>query len=128
MSTPEIDSFTSSTFSSPTRVSTSPGGRCSRVISTREDQFVCELDVLFTHACINVPRGPLSFRTHVGTHSTSDARAQSATVRLRALGRSHDTIRFALGRGLRLVGNSHLLTTGPFGRLECYAPSGPTLF
>jgi GNAT superfamily N-acetyltransferase len=58
----------------------------------------------------------------------ADAHAQSATVRLRALGHSHDTIRFALGSGLRLVGNSHLLTTAPFGQLERYAPSGPTLF
>ena len=56
------------------------------------------------------------------------ARAQSATVRLRALGANHDTIRFALASGLRLTGYSHLLTTEPFGALERYAPSGPTLF
>lgn len=58
----------------------------------------------------------------------AEARAQSATIRLRALGQNHDTIRFALDRGLRLVGYSHLLTTAPFGQLERYAPSGPTLF
>ena len=58
----------------------------------------------------------------------ADARAQSATVRLRALGANHDTIRFALANGLRLGGYSHLLTTAPFGHLERYAPSGPTLF
>lgn len=58
----------------------------------------------------------------------ADARAQSATVRLRALGRSHDTIRFAFAKGLRLAGYSHLLTTAAFGHLERYAPSGPTLF
>ena len=56
------------------------------------------------------------------------ARAQSATVRMRALGASHDTIRFALAHGLRLTGYSHLLTTASFGALERYAPSGPTLF
>ena len=58
----------------------------------------------------------------------ADAHAQSPIVRLRALGASHDTIRFALGSGLRLVGYSHLLTTASFGHLERYAPSGPTLF
>ena len=58
----------------------------------------------------------------------AEARTQSATVRLRALGQNHDTIRFALSSGLRLVGNSHLLTTAPFGHLDRYAPSGPTLF
>jgi GNAT superfamily N-acetyltransferase len=58
----------------------------------------------------------------------ADARAQSAIVRLRALGASHDTIRFALNTGLRLAGYSHLLTTARFGHLDRYAPSGPTLF
>lgn len=61
-------------------------------------------------------------------HALTDAHAQSAIVRLRALGTSHDTIRFALAHGLRLAGYSHLLTTAPFGHLERYAPSGPTLF
>jgi hypothetical protein len=56
------------------------------------------------------------------------ASAQSPTVRLRALGANHDAIRFALTSGLRLVGYSHLLTTAPFGHLDRYAPSGPTLF
>jgi GNAT superfamily N-acetyltransferase len=58
----------------------------------------------------------------------ADAQAQSTTVRLRALGSNHDAIRFALARGLRLAGYSHLLTTAPFGHLDRYAPSGPTLF
>jgi hypothetical protein len=58
----------------------------------------------------------------------ADAHAQSRVVRLRALGANHDTIRFALASGLRLGGYSHLLTTAPFGHLERYAPSGPTLF
>jgi GNAT superfamily N-acetyltransferase len=58
----------------------------------------------------------------------SDALAQSATVRLRALGANHDAIRFALASGLRLAAYSHLLTTASFGHLERYAPSGPTLF
>ena len=58
----------------------------------------------------------------------TDALAQSATVRLRALGANHDTIRFALANGMRLAGFSHLLTTASFGHLDRYAPSGPTLF
>lgn len=58
----------------------------------------------------------------------ADALAQSPAVRLRALGANHDAIRFALARGLRLVGYSHLLATAPFGHLDRYAPSGPTLF
>ncbi len=58
----------------------------------------------------------------------ADARAQSAIVRLRALGANHDAIRFALANGLRLTGYSHLLTTASFGHLDRYAPSGPTLF
>jgi GNAT superfamily N-acetyltransferase len=61
-------------------------------------------------------------------HALAAARTQSATVRVRALGSSHDTIRFALRSGLRLAGFSHLLTTAPFGHLDRYAPSGPTLF
>jgi GNAT superfamily N-acetyltransferase len=58
----------------------------------------------------------------------ADALAQSPSVRLRALGSNHDAIRFALASGLRLVSCSHLLTTAPFGHLDRYAPSGPTLF
>lgn len=58
----------------------------------------------------------------------ADAKVQSATVRVRALGVNGDAIRFALSRGLRLAGYSHLLTTAPFGHLDRYVPSGPTLF
>ena len=77
--------------------------------------------------------GPAAWRDSADANAVlgralADARAQSAVVRLRALGANHDTIRFALARGLRLAGNSHLLTTRPFGHLERYVPSGPTLF
>ena len=58
----------------------------------------------------------------------ADAHAQSAVIRLRALGANHDAIRFALANGLRLAGYSHLLTNRPFGHLERYVPWGPTLF
>ena len=68
------------------------------------------------------------FAGPVLTLAVSDARQQSAQVRLRALGANHDAIRFALGAGLRLGGYSHLLTTRSFGDLSRYIPSGPTLF
>ena len=60
--------------------------------------------------------------------AVDDARVQSPTVRLRALGANHDAIRFALANGLRLTSYSHLFTTASFGHLDRYAPSGPTLF
>jgi GNAT superfamily N-acetyltransferase len=77
--------------------------------------------------------GPAAWTASAGAdavlgRAVADARAQSAVVRLRALGASHDSIRFALARGMRLAGYSHLLTTAAFGHLERYAPSGPTLF
>ena len=43
-------------------------------------------------------------------------------------GTNHGAVRFAFGTGLRLSGYAHLLTTGPFGRLEQYIASGPSLF
>jgi len=77
--------------------------------------------------------GPAAWKASADAHAVlgsalDDARAQSPSVRLRALGHNHDAIRFALATGLRLVGYSHLLTTAPFGHLDRYAPSGPTLF
>lgn len=49
-------------------------------------------------------------------------------VRMALPGINHTGIRFALGAGLRLVAYTHLLTTAPFGRMERYVPSGPSLF
>ena len=77
--------------------------------------------------------GPAAWTQHADAElvlgrAIADASAQSPTVRLRALGANHDTIHFALAHGLRLAGYSHLLTTAPFGHLERYVPSGPTLF
>jgi GNAT superfamily N-acetyltransferase len=77
--------------------------------------------------------GPAAWTASAHAHvvlgrALAEAHAQSGTVRLRALGANHDTIRFALGSGLRLAGYSHLVTTAPFGHLDRYAPSGPTLF
>ena len=77
--------------------------------------------------------GPAAWRSTADAEpvlrsALAEARAQSPIVRLRALGANHDAIRFALAQGLRLAGYSHLLTTAPFGHLDRYAPSGPTLF
>lgn len=57
-----------------------------------------------------------------------DASNQSAQLRFAAPGANHAAIRFALGAGFRLVAYSHLLTTAPFGQMEKYLPSGPSLF
>jgi hypothetical protein len=58
-----------------------------------------------------------------------EAAAQSETVLLRVPGINHDTIRFALKHGLRLSGaTAHLFTSAPFGHMERYLPSGPSLF
>jgi ribosomal protein S18 acetylase RimI-like enzyme len=57
-----------------------------------------------------------------------EAGAQSETVSLRVPGINHDAIRFALKHGLRLGATAHLFTSAPFGRMEHYLPSGPSLF
>ena len=53
---------------------------------------------------------------------------QAGEFRLMTPGVNHEAVRFALANGLRLVAFSHLLTSGPFGRLERYLASGPSLF
>jgi hypothetical protein len=60
--------------------------------------------------------------------ATREAAANSAEVRLMIPGANHTAIRFALGSGLRLTAFSHLLTSAPFGRMEQYLSSGPSLF
>ncbi len=60
--------------------------------------------------------------------AAAEASAQSPRVRVRPLGMNHDAIRWCLARGLRLFAFSHWLTTAPFGKLDRYLPSGPTLF
>jgi hypothetical protein len=54
------------------------------------------------------------------------ARGESITLELP--GMNHAALRFALQAGLRLTNHSHLLMSGPFGRLENYVPSGGALF
>jgi hypothetical protein len=57
-----------------------------------------------------------------------DASAQSEQIRLLIPGLNHEAIRFALHVGLRLTAYSHLLTTAPFGEMDKYLTSGPSLF
>jgi len=57
-----------------------------------------------------------------------DASSDAAEVKMIVPGVNHAAIRFALGAGLRFTNHSHFLTTAPFGRLERYLASGPSLF
>lgn len=60
--------------------------------------------------------------------ATRDAKADSNEVQLTVPGSNHVALRFALGAGLRLIRQSHLLWTDPVGHMERYVPSGPLLF
>lgn len=57
-----------------------------------------------------------------------EARKDSNDVRLMIPGVNHAAIRFALAGGLRLSAYSHLLATAPFGHMQQYLSSGPSLF
>jgi GNAT superfamily N-acetyltransferase len=57
-----------------------------------------------------------------------DAAEQSEQIRLIIPGINHAAIRFALRMNLKLTGYGHLLTTAPFGQMEKYLTSGPSLF
>ena len=57
-----------------------------------------------------------------------EATERAGSVALRVPGINHAAIRFALGAGLRYASYAHFFTPAPFGRLERYLASGPTLF
>lgn len=57
-----------------------------------------------------------------------EAAAVAPEARVYVPGVNHDAIRVALAAGLRLTNFSHFLTTSPFGRMERYLASGPSLF
>ncbi|MBA2731740.1 MAG: GNAT family N-acetyltransferase [Acidobacteria bacterium] len=57
-----------------------------------------------------------------------EAFAQAEQIRLIVPGANHAAIRFALQMNLKLSGYGHLLTTAPFGQMEKYLTSGPSLF
>ncbi|HYG79100.1 MAG TPA: GNAT family N-acetyltransferase [Pyrinomonadaceae bacterium] len=56
------------------------------------------------------------------------ASAQAEAVRLMIPGPNHAAIKFALRSGLKLSAYAHLLTTAPFGQMDKYLASGPSLF
>ena len=58
----------------------------------------------------------------------SDAARSADEVKIVVPGMNHVGLETVLGSGMRLVRNSHLLWTEPFGRMEQYIPSGPLLF
>ncbi len=57
-----------------------------------------------------------------------EATSMTPQIRLAVPGINHSALRFALDSGLRLTSFAHFLTTAPFGRMEGYLPSGPSLF
>ncbi len=57
-----------------------------------------------------------------------DAASDAADVKMIVPGVNHAAIRFALAAGLSFANHSHFLATSPFGRLERYLASGPSLF
>ncbi|HEX8844700.1 MAG TPA: GNAT family N-acetyltransferase [Pyrinomonadaceae bacterium] len=57
-----------------------------------------------------------------------EALNEAEQVRLMIPGPNHTAIRFALQAGLKLVAYAHHLTTAPFGQMEKYLSSGPSLF
>ncbi|HEX8073184.1 MAG TPA: GNAT family N-acetyltransferase [Pyrinomonadaceae bacterium] len=62
-------------------------------------------------------------------HAARAAHAEARAVTLRVPGINHDALSFAFAQGLRLAnGYAHFFTTAPFGRLEQYLPSGPSLY
>lgn len=62
------------------------------------------------------------------SHALERASSQASEVKLMAVGVNQSAIRYATELGLRLVSASHFLTSTPFGKLDCYLPSGPILF
>ena len=62
------------------------------------------------------------------SHALAQASAQAPEVKLITLGSNQTAIRHAIVAGLRLVSSSHFLSSAPFGKLDCYLPSGPALF
>jgi hypothetical protein len=57
-----------------------------------------------------------------------EATAIAPQIRIAVPGVNHSALRFAFASGLRLTSFAHFLTTAPFGRMESYLPSGPSLY
>ncbi len=57
-----------------------------------------------------------------------EAAGSSSMISLRVPAMNQAALNFALNAGLRLMGYTHLLRSAPFGLLEQYLPSGPSVF
>lgn len=57
-----------------------------------------------------------------------EACRQQPKVRLMIPGANQAALTAALAAGLKLTGSAHFMTSGPFGQLAQYLPSGPGLF
>jgi GNAT superfamily N-acetyltransferase len=57
-----------------------------------------------------------------------EASTLATEIRIAVPGINHAALRFAFNSGLRLTSSAHFLSTGPFGRIEQYIPSGQSLY
>lgn len=57
-----------------------------------------------------------------------EATAIAPQIRIAVPGVNHSALRFAFDSSLHLTSFAHFLTTAPFGRMESYLPSGPSLY
>jgi hypothetical protein len=62
------------------------------------------------------------------TLACQEATTIAPQIRIAVPGINHSALRFVFDSGLRLTSFAHFLTTAPFGRMEGYIPSGPSLF
>jgi hypothetical protein len=64
----------------------------------------------------------------VMSFACKEAADTSTEIRFAVPGINHSALEFALESGLRLTSFAHFLTTKPFGCMEQYLPSGPSLY
>jgi hypothetical protein len=64
----------------------------------------------------------------VMTLACREAATTTPEIRFAVPGINHAALRFALDAKLRVVNVYHFLTTAPFGQMEQYLPSGPSLY
>ncbi len=62
------------------------------------------------------------------TMACRDASALASEIRIAVPGINHAALRFVFDAGLRLTSFAHFLSTGSFGRMEQYIPSGQSLY
>lgn len=64
----------------------------------------------------------------VMTIASHEAAAMTSLIGFAVPGINHTALRFAFDSGLRFSNFFHFLTTAPFGNMERYLPSGPSLY